>query len=553
MENQKTADLIVKCLEQEGVEYVFGIPGEENIKLVNAIHRSNKIKFILVRHEQGASFMASIYGRIAGKAGVCTATLGPGAINLLLGTADAYTESSPLVAISAQVGLNRIYKETHQTVDLLAMFKPVTKWAEMVLTPTSIPELVRQAFDSAQSERPGSTYIAVPQDLEDMSVPADLVPISTNTKHKSVASTDSIDKAVDLLRTAKNPVLLVGHGAVRSRAKDEVRALAKYLNIPVSTTFMAKGLVSDREKNVLGVVGFMNHDYENFAFDKADLILSIGYELQEFAPVKINPKKDKKIIHLNSFILDIDANFSIDVSVEGDVKTSVQMLLEALKAKNLVFNERKPAIKEMVESELAAGERSNDFPIKPQRLVSSIRKALKDDEIVLADTGAIKMWMSRLYPSYEPNTCIISNGLSTMSFSLPGAIGAYYAVDRKKKILATMGDGSFLMNSQEIETAVRENVPLKVLIWEDKAYGLIKWKMDMEIKSHDDVDFTNPDFVKYAESFGAKGYRITKTEELDTILNKALNEDGVSIITCPVDYSENMKLTEKLGELTMPN
>lgn len=553
MEAQKTADLLVKCLEQEGVEYVFGIPGEENIKLVNAIHRSSKIKFILVRHEQGASFMASIYGRIAGKAGVCTATLGPGAINLLLGVTDAYTESTPVVAISAQVGLNRIYKETHQTVDLLAMFKPVTKWAEMVLTPNSVPELVRQAFDSAQSERPGSTYIAIPQDIEDMSVSAELAPISINTKHKSIASQDSIDQAVALLQTAKNPVMLVGHGAVRSGAKDEVRALAKYLNIPVSTTFMAKGLVSDRESNVLGVVGFMNHDYENFAFDKADLILSIGYELQEFAPTKINPNKDKKIIHVNSFILDIDANFSIDVSVEGNVKTSTQMLLNTLKAKSISFKETKPVIKEMVASELVNGEKNNDFPVKPQRLVSSIRKALKDDEIVLADTGAIKMWMSRLYPSYEPNTCIISNGLSTMSFSLPGAIGAYYAVDGKKKILATMGDGSFLMNSQEIETAVRENVPLKVLIWEDKAYGLIKWKMDMEMKSHDDVDFTNPDFVKYAESFGAKGYRITKTEDLDVILNKALKEDGVSIITCPVDYSENMKLTEKLGELTMPN
>lgn len=551
MESQKVADLIVRCLEQEGVEYVFGIPGEENIKLVNAIHRSKKIRFILVRHEQGASFMASIYGRIAGKAGVCTATLGPGAINLLLGVTDAYTESTPVVAISAQVGLNRIYKETHQTVDLLDMFKPVTKWAEMILTPASTPELVRQAFDSAQSERPGSTYIAVPQDVEDM--PVDLTPITTNPKHKPVASQDIVDKAVDLLKTAKNPVLLIGHGAVRSGAKEEVRALAKHLNIPVATTFMAKGLVSDKESNVLGVIGFMNHDYENFAFDQADLILSIGYELQEFAPSKINPKKNKKIIHFNSFILDIDSNFSIDVSVEGDVKGSTKLLLETIKTKGVKFDETKAAIKEKVQAELAKGEQSNDFPLKPQRVVSSIRKALKDDEIVLADTGAVKMWMARLYPTYEPNTCIISNGLSTMSFSLPGAIGAYCAVNGKKKILATMGDGSFMMNSQEIETAVREKVPLKVLIWEDNAYGLIKWKMDMELKSHDDVDFTNPDFVKYAESFGAKGYRVTKAEELDSILQKALNEDGVSIITCPVDYSENMKLTEKLGELTMPN
>lgn len=553
MENQIVADLIVKGLEEEGVKYVFGIPGEENIKLVNAIHRSNKIKFVLVRHEQGASFMASIYGRVAGKAGVCTATLGPGAINLLLGVTDAYTESTPVVAISAQVGLNRIYKESHQIVDLENLFKPVTKWAEMILTKESVPELVRKAFETAQSERPGSVYLGVPQDIEGLPVDADLKPITSQPKHKSIASREIINSAVELFKKAENPIILVGHGAVRAQAKDEVRELIKYLNIPVSTTFMAKGLVSDREKNVLGVIGFMNHDYENFAFDEADLILSIGYELQEFAPSKINPKKNKKIIHFNSFILDVDADFSIDVSVEGDVKVSVKEFTEILKSQKVSFDEKRPAIKELVEKELNDGSKDMSFPIKPQHVVNTIRKVLKDDDIVLADTGAVKMWMARLYPTYEPNTCLISNGLSTMSFSLPGAIGAYYAVDGNKRILATMGDGSFLMNSQEIETAVRENIPLKVLIWEDKAYGLIKWKMDMELKSHDNVDFTNPDFVKYAESFGAKGYRVTSAEELETILDKAMNEAGVSIITCPVDYSENMKLTEKLGELTMPN
>jgi acetolactate synthase-1/2/3 large subunit len=553
MEQQSVADLIIKCLEEEGVKYVFGLPGEENIKLVNAIHRSSKIKFILVRHEQGASFMASTYGRITQKAAVCTSTLGPGAINLLLGVTDAYTESTPLVAISAQVGLNRIYKETHQAVDLVQMFKPVTKWAELLITPASTPELIRQAFDAAQTERPGSTYIAVPQDVEGALVDSDIKPLSVHTKHDSIPSQEAIDQAVDLIQTAKRPVLLIGHGAVRAGAKEEVRALANYLNIPVSTTFMAKGIVSDRDKNALGVVGFMNHDYENFAFDQADLILSIGYELQEFLPSRINPNKDKKIVHINSFILDIDANFSIDASIEGNVRVSVKKLLEALKNKAITFDEQLPEIKALVEKELSDGEKNNDFPVKPQRLVSSIRKLLKDDDIVLSDTGAIKMWMSRLYPTYEPNTCIISNGLSTMSFSLPGAIGAHFAVNGKKKVLATMGDGSFMMNSQEIETAIRENVPLKVLIWEDKAYGLIKWKMDMEIKTHDDVDFNNPDFVKYAESFGAKGYRISKAEDLDKILETAMNEDGVSIIVCPVDYSENMKLTDKLGELTMPN
>lgn len=551
-ENQNVSDLIVKCLEEEGVEYVFGIPGEENIKFVNSIYKSDKIKFVLVRHEQGASFMADAYGRISGKPGVCAATLGPGAINLLLGVTDAFYDSTPLVAISAQVGLDRIYKETHQTVDLVTMFKPVTKYAEMIITPESGPEIIRKAFDAATSGREGAAYIAIPEDVEGMQVDAALLPIKKHPKHKSIASEESILEAIELLKTAVSPVILIGHGAVRAKARDEVRALVKLLNIPTATTFMAKGLVSDRETNVLGVIGFMNHDYENFAFDKADLILSIGYDLIEFKAKVINPKMDKKIVHIHNFIQDTDANFMPNVCIESEIKYALNRLIDEIVKQDVSFVCSQPVIKSLLLEEIEKGRGDTSFPVKPQYAINAMRNVLNDDDILISDTGAVKMWVARLYEAYEPNTSIISNGLATMAHSLPGAIGAYYA-NPHVKVLAVMGDGSFMMNSQEIETAIRENVPLKILIWEDKSFGLIKWKMDMEINTHNSVDFSNPDFVKYAESFGAKGYRVEETKDLQLILEKAINEPGVSLIVCPVDYSENMKLTEKLGKLNMPN
>lgn len=548
-ETRTVAELAISCLEAEGVEYLFGIPGEENIRLVDATAGS-KIRFILVRHEQAASFMADIYGRLTGKAGVCTATLGPGAINLLLGVADAQTDSTPLVAISAQVGLNRIYKESHQIVDLVSMFRPVTKWADMLLTPDAVPEMVRKAFDLAQQERPGATYIAIPEDVEAATVPAEAKPLTARPYHAAGPDEDKVAKAAALIRAAKRPVMLAGHGVARAGASAALTRLAEQLNMPVATTFMAKGVISDRHPNALGVIGFMRHDYENFAFDEADLILSIGYELQEFAPVRINPKHDKTILHVHRFAAETDAAYPVAVSIEADIPRAIAALSEAFRGGAVPASHPAPKIRALRDGELSAHEADDSFPLKPQRVIGDMRKALDDEDIVLADTGAIKMWMARLYPTYEPLTCLISNGLSTMAWTLPGALAAALAKPGRK-VLAAMGDGSFMMNSQEIETALREKIPLKVLIWEDGSYGLIKWKMDMELGHHRDVDFNNPDFVKYAESFGAKGYRIGAAAELLPTLRKALAEDGVSVITCPVDYSENMKLTDRLGELTI--
>ena len=543
-----SASLIIQCLEREGVEYLFGIPGEENIRLVTATEGSS-IRFVLVRHEQGAAFMADIYGRLTGKAGVCTATLGPGAINLLLGVADAQTDSTPLVALTAQVGLNRIYKESHQIVDLVSMFKPVTKWADTVLRPQAIPEMIRKAFDVAQSERPGAVYIAVPEDIESAAVTADLVPLVARPVHIAGPDLGQLDEAVDLIAAARHPIILAGHGVARSHASEALTRFAEQMGLPVATTFMGKGVISDRHPNALGVVGFMRHDYENFAFDQADLIISVGYELQEFAPIRINPTKDKKIIHIHRFAEDVDAAYQINVSIEADIATSLTMLAE----RAVPTHPRPPVdtkIRALCAHELAIGLADDAFPLKPQRVVADIRKAMGDEDIVLADTGAIKMWMARLYPTYAPLTCLISNGLSTMAFSLPGAIGAKLAKPNQK-VLAVMGDGSFLMNSQEIETALRERVPFVILVWVDKAYGLIKWKMDLELGRHLDVDFNNPDFVQYAQSFGAKGYHINAASELLPTLEKALGENTVSVIACPVDYAENVKLTDRLGALTI--
>lgn len=549
MKEQTVAQLLVDCLRAEGVHYVFGIPGEENIHLVRAIADSGDIRFILARHEQGAAFMADIYGRLTGQAGVCSATLGPGAINLLQGVADAQTNSSPLLALSAQVGLKRIYKESHQIVDLVGMFRPVTKWADTVLTPQSLPEMVRKAFQTAQEERPGATYLALPEDVEAAPVPAGARPLPTAANAKAIPSPAAVTEAARLLRAARKPVILAGHGVARTGNAPVLAAFAERYQVPVATTFMGKGVISDRSPQSLGVIGFMRHDYENCAFDQADVILSVGYELQEFAPERINPRGDKTIIHINTFLPDTDAHYATAVNITADAGLALAALSKALGEGALLSAGRGATIRQLVEAELAKGRASDAFPLKPQRLVADIRAVMGDEDIVLADTGAIKMWMARLYPTYAPLTCLVSNGLSTMGFSLPGAIGAHLARP-ERKVLAVMGDGSFLMNSQEMETAVRENIPLKILIWVDNSYGLIKWKMDMASGSHACVDFGNPDFTAYAASFGAKGYRVESAAALRPTLQQALDEPGVSLVACPVDYSENMALIDTLGELT---
>ena len=540
------ADLIVRCLENEGVEYVFGIPGEENIHLIEALARS-PIRYVLVRHEQGASFMAETYGRLTGRAGVCSATLGPGAINLLLGTADATTNSTPLVALSAQVGMARSFKESHQGVDLVAMFAPVTKWSALVATPGAAPEMLRKAFKLAQTERPGAVYLAVPEDVEKSPAPPAALPLPVNVPRPDEPSPDQVERAAAILRTARNPVVLAGHGATRSHAGGALRRFAERLQVPVATTFHGKGVFPDDHELALGAVGFMRHDYVNFGFDQADVVVTVGYELQEFDPVRINPRADKRIIHVHRFPAEVDRHYDVAVGLQADIGRSLDELAQAVD-RPFPTPDHGQRIRSLLADELERGAADDRFPLAPARIVADTRAALGRDDIVLVDTGALKMWMARLYPTYEPNTCLISNGLSTMAWTVPGAIGAKLARPEAKVLVAT-GDGSFLMNSQEIETALREKVAMVILIWVDDAYGLISWKMDLELGHDVDTTFGNPDFVAYAQSFGAAGYRITAADQLLPTLQAALEADTVSVIACPVDYAANLELIRSLGEL----
>ncbi|WP_406309125.1 acetolactate synthase large subunit [Streptomyces sp. NBC_00623] len=546
---EDVAHLMVRCLEAEGVEYVFGIPGEENIRFVDALNNSG-IRYVLVRHEQGASFMAEMYGRLTGRAGVCSATLGPGAINLLLGTADATTNSTPLVALAAQGSLARLHKESHQVIDLVSMFAPVTQWAACVQSPDAVPEVMRKAFKTAQSERPGAVFLAVPEDIEAARSTKPLAPLQVDTVRADAPSPSQIARAADALATARCPVVLAGHGAARAGASAALVRFAEKLNLPVATTFHGKGVFPDDHPNALGAVGFMRHDYSNFGFDAADALVCVGYEVQEFDPVKINPDGKKRILHLHRFPAEADAHYPVTVGVEGDLSQSLDALAAAV-PETFSCKAAGQRIRALLTEELEYGKRSAACPLVPQRVVADVRAALDREDIVLADTGAGKMWMARLYPAYEPNTCLVSNGLSTMGFALPGAIAAKLARP-ERKVLAMMGDGSFLMNSQELETAVREHVPLAVLVLVDGEYGLITWKMELELGRHSHTRFTNPDLVTYAESFGARGHLVKSADELLPVLRRALEEDAVSVIACPIDYSENLRLTDRLGTLQGP-
>jgi acetolactate synthase-1/2/3 large subunit len=541
-----TARLMVECLENEGVSVVFGLPGEENIHFVQALASSN-IRYVLTRHEQAASFMAEMYGRVTGRAAVVSATLGPGAINMQLGVADATTNSTPMVAISAQVGQDREYKESHQYVDLVSMFAPITRWAAGVPTAHAIPEMFRKAFKLAETERPAAVYLAVPEHIDADEADYDLTPLPRNVVRAEAPAAGQVARAVEIVRNAQRPVVLAGHGAARGDATKALVRFSDELGIQVANTFHGKGVMPDDHPNSIGTLGFMRHDYVNFGFDNADVVIAVGYELQEFDPVRINPQADKKIIHIHRFPAEVDMHYSVDVGIIGDISASLSALTDALAGRRFDRGADIPG-SGLLADEFARGQQDSRYPLSPQRLVADTRAALGRNDVVLVDTGATKMWMARLYPTYERNTCLVSNGLSTMSFALPGALGVKLARP-ESKVLAVVGDGAFLMNSQEIETAVRERIPLVVLIWEDGGYGLIEWKMDLELGEHYYVKFGNPDIVTYAESFGAKGYRINSAAELLPTLKAALADDGVSLICCPVDYSENLRLTDRLGEL----
>ena len=534
---------------------MFRHPWEENIYFTDALSRSS-IRYVLVRHEQAASFMAEMYGRLTGKAGVCSATLGPGAINLLLGTADANTNSTPRVALSAQVGLHRIYKESHQSVDLVSMFAPMTKWADLVLTPGAVPEMIRKAFKLAQTERPGAVYLGVPEDIEDAFVPDELAPLGHQHPRPDAdePSPAQIERAAAVLDASSRPIVLAGHGAARSGAAEALRRFSELLGLPVATTFHGKGVFADDHPHALGAVGFMSHDLCQLQAlttptSSSAWATSCRSSTRSASIPPAPPKSSTSAGCRPRWMSTTTSRSGFRPTASRPDPRRPGRGHHPPTSTRGTWGEKD--LRQLLTDELARGAADDSFPLKPQRVVADTRAALGRSDIVLADTGAVKMWMARLYPTYEPNTCLISNGLSTMAFALPGAIGAKLAVP-DRKVLAAVGDGAFLMNSQEIETAVREHIPMTVLIWQDDAYGLIGWKMDMQLGHHVEVGFSNPDFVAYAESYGARGYQVRSAGDLLPMLTEALAADTVSIIACPVDYSENMRLTEALGELTGP-
>ncbi|MCG6976044.1 MAG: acetolactate synthase large subunit [Acidiferrobacterales bacterium] len=541
----KAAELFIKCLENEDVEYIFGIPGEENLDVMDALLDSN-IKFVTTRHEQGAAFMADVYGRLTGKAGVCLATLGPGATNLVTGVADANMDHAPLVAIAGQASTQRLHKESHQVLDLEEIFRLITKYSSRLLTPNIINEVVRKAFKIAEAEKTGATFIEFPENIAEMEI--DDVPLPVKHTYPPEPPIEKVELAAECISSARNPIILAGNGVVRSKAWKQLAEFSEELRIPVANTFMAKGVVPFRHSMALGSAGLQANDYISCGFNKADVILCIGYDLVEYHPYLWHPTKDRTIIHIDNTPAEVDAYYPVKVGVVGDIKHS---LLRIKQMANPHPGSAMRALREALIEEMNQQKDDPAVPMKPQKIIWDLRTAMDLEGIAICDVGAHKMWMARMFRCEYPNTCIISNGFASMGIAVPGAIAAKLAFP-DRQVVAVTGDAGFMMNSQEIETAMRLNTPIVILIWNDSGYGLIEWKQMNQFGRKSNVDFTNPDFVKYAESFGAKGYRVEKAGDLEAILETALADNTVSIIDCPVDYRENLKLTDQLGSLVCP-
>ncbi len=540
-----TAELLVQCLENEGVEYLFGLPGEENLHILEAL-RDSSIQFITTRHEQGAAFMADVYGRLTGKAGVCLSTLGPGATNLMTGVADANLDGAPLVAITGQVGTDRMHIESHQYLDLVAMFAPVTKWNTQIVRPHNTPEIIRKAFKVAQSEKPGAVHIDLPENIAAMPVAGS--PLRIDDREKIYASYRSINAAAAAISKAKNPIVLAGNGAIRAHASEALTEFITQLNIPVANTFMGKGAIPYTHPLSIWTLGLQQRDLISCAFDSADLVIAVGYDLIEYSPKKWNPQGTTPIVHIGVTPAEIDSSYIPIVEVVGDISDS---LIDIMKRTDRQGKSTPSAAKlrQEIREDYEQYAQDEEFPIKPQKIIYDLRQVMGPEDIVISDVGAHKMWMARHYHSDCPNTCIISNGFAAMGIAIPGAIAAKL-VHPDKKVVAVTGDGGFMMNCQELETALRAKTPFVTLIFNDNGYGLIEWKQINQFGHSSFINFGNPDFVKFAESMGVKGYRVESAADLIPTLKEALAQDLPAVIDCPVDYQENLRFSQKSGDLS---
>ncbi|MBA2506023.1 MAG: acetolactate synthase large subunit [Thermoleophilaceae bacterium] len=545
MAARKASDVFVECLEAEGVEYVFGIPGEETLDLNESLSKSS-VEFIPVRHEQGGAYMADVYGRLTGRAGVCLGTLGPGALNLVTAVADAYLDRAPLVALTGQGDLERMHKESHQYIDVVSVMKPITKWNARLNDPSIIPEVVRKAFKVAESEKPGATHIELPEDV--MAAEIDAVPLPRRKPVRPEPSARELLKAADLIRGAINPVALAGNGVVRGGAAPALREFVRATGIPVAETFMGKGSLEVDDPHGLGAVGLQSGDYKMAGFEEADLVLAIGWDLVEHSPGQWNPEKDKKIICIDSLPSEIDEFFIPEVELVGDIYHVLSRLSE--ECRHVPHSGGSQRLREVVQGRFAAAKDDDHFPMQPPRALWEIRQALGRNDILVSDVGLHKLWIGRMFPAYEPNTVLIANGLAGMGFALPAAIGAKL-VHPDRNVATVSGDGGFLMNSQELETAMRLKTPIVNIVWENEQYGSIVWKQDKKFGEHFGVDFTNPDFVKFAESFGMPAWRCGSVEDFPRYLKEALGKEVPSLIVLPIDYSIDVAISEELGTETV--
>ena len=547
----KASDLFVRCLEAEGVERIFGVPGEENADLMISLTDSD-IDFVLCRHEQAAAFMADVYGRLTGKAGVCLATLGPGATNLVTGLADANMDRAPVVAIIGQGTTRRLHKESHQNMDAIGMFKPISKWAHSIYRGENVPEIVRKAFKLAQTEKPGVTVIELPEDIAKEDV--DVQPMAPVRTRRPAADHKAVARAVELISTADNPLILAGNGALRTRAAKQLRRFARKTGIPVVNTFMGKGAVAMSDPHCLFTMGLQSRDYINLAFEQADVIIAVGYDLVEYAPELWNPRRDKIIVHIDFEPAEIDIDYPVSVDLVSDIADALWQINEEFNAR---FEDQLPLfdigswakLRGDIADDLTAEKDDESFPMKPQRILNDVRTFLGPADIVLSDVGAHKMWVARYYQCEEANTCLISNGFCSMGFALPGAIGAKFA-HPDSRVLAVCGDAGFLMNVQDLETAARLNLNVVIMVWLDGEYGLIKWKQQNHFDGrHSDLAFNNPDFELLAKSFGIWGRTLGGPGEVAAALEEAFAQKGPALIAVPVDYEENLKLTKRLGNI----
>ncbi len=550
----KASDLFVRCLEAEGVRHIFGVPGEENADLMISLEDS-EIEFVLCRHEQSAAFIADTYGRLTGQAGVCLGTLGPGATNLVTGVADANMDRSPVVVITGQAGTDRMHKESHQHMDVVAMFRPITKWAQTVQHTSTIPEIVRKAFKTAEAEKPGAVLIELPEDIA--ASDAQGVPLPVNKTRRAAADHKVVAQVVEALRAARNPIVLAGNGAVRKRASRQLQRFAELTGIGVVNTFMGKGAVPRSDPHCLFTIGLQGGDYVNAAIDEADLVITVGYDLVEYGPSYWNRGTPKPVIHIDFTPAEIDQAYPVAVEVVADIADALWQINETLErdhaaALPLLDIGERAKLRAMIADDLAAEAADPGFPVKPQRILSDVRSGMGPADIVLSDVGAHKMWVARYYQCDEPNTCLISNGFCSMGFALPGAIGAKLAMP-DANVLAVCGDAGFLMNVQDLETAARLNLNIVVMVWVDGEYGLIKWKQQNHFDGrHSDLSFTNPDFDTLAKAFGIWGRTIDGPGQIEGSLADAFAQPGPALLAVPVDYGENTKLTQRLGNLVVP-